>query len=71
LADIKPGADGEPEIARVPSVEPLDIFSQPIGLKPGQDTYLQFTIKDGRVESIRELHELDAVDIVALETVRK
>jgi hypothetical protein len=55
----------------VPSVEPLDIFSQPIELKPGQDTYLQFTIKDGRVESIRELHELDAVDIVALETVRK
>jgi hypothetical protein len=57
LADITPGSDSEPGIAKVP-IEPLNVYSRPIALEPGVETHFQFTVEDGRIKSINESQEL-------------
>lgn len=39
-------------------IGPMDIFSKAIALTPGEVTYLQFTIKNGRIRSVRQSAEL-------------
>lgn len=58
LADLTPDkASEEPDIANS-LIERLDIFAKPIELKAGKETYLQFDIKDGKIENVRELPEV-------------
>ena len=58
LSDLTPDKTSEvPEFTKAP-VERLDILSKPIELKSDKEINLEFEIKDGKIENVREIPEV-------------